>query len=238
MTTPSHFLAIFLYIKGRNSSIYDIPQDIFVHYTFYEMLFLGTGLLKSLLKIHQNAFRSSRYITKSIVFSNFNLGNFSFSFLEGFVKLEHLEIWHCDSLHLFDLPLLPMLETLRFGSCKGLNEWTYFPNLTNGLDLLQMRESDVTDELIELILESLKTGESAQTLKYLYLGHNRLTKIPQQVKWFSALEKIALANQMPPGFCFLSGTDFTHNPDIVYLGLIASHITDIEPNFFQGHCIS
>ena len=155
-----------------------------------------------ILKIHQDAFRSSAISEfGTIVISGCDLSQLDFAFLQGFDKLTVLQITYSSNIHLsgfFQLPNLANLELLDIDTCTGLNDETMsFPVLYNGLTALALTGNGLDDDAMSRALETILES-SAEKLEILTINQNPLTKIPDQIKEFTALSELYLGNNAAP----------------------------------------
>ena len=244
MTTPAYFWTIYIYPNSKSDSFF-IPNDLFNQHTFsyiyiLEYQYPTYRIPKPLLKIHPQAFQSTRDITKGIIIRQSDLGNMSFSFLEGFKELEILSIWDCYNCRFLNLPTLPKLSKLFIIDCKGMNEEIEFPlpksNHYN-IDTLCLPQNLLNDEAVGRILDWILSSQPHDTLRTLTLSENRMTRIPHQLKSFGNLEWIYLNHQMDnTGFGILSDQDFSNTHHISEIYLKSSNITRIKAGFFNGIC--
>ena len=90
------------------------------------------------------------------------------------------------------MPPLLNLKNLQvvFGS-KGLNDWTCFPPLNRGLDILELDfNDDIQGDAMDRIL-TWAEASSSKTLSVLHLDGNDLTTIEDQHKATGAFLKMA-----------------------------------------------
>ena len=99
------------------------------------------------------------------------------------------------NLSVFNLPQLPQLIKIKIINVTGLNHDYEFPDLVNGLEILHLESDRLSDERVDHILSKIKMGPSVNTLTYLDLDGNNLTRIPTQLKTFQGLLGIFLQNQ-------------------------------------------
>ena len=157
---------------------------------------------------------------------------FSWLFLAEFNQLEKITIHHSLNVQIFNLPPLTSLIDLHIRRSTGLKSWTHFPLLANGLTRLVIEYCELNDEEMGRILNWIQSGPSNDTLLYIDLSGNALTRIPRQLHVFPHLIDIILEHQKEPGFSTISDLSFV--VPIRILNLQSSHISDIEPDAFKG----
>ena len=162
--------------------------------------------------------------------ANFDITFLNFSFLSGFHQLNTLHITNSTHFHLHGLPPLPNLVALSCTNITGLNEWNDFPILINGIEQLEIDDSNLNDESADRILHWIVSGSSSKTLGWIDLRRNSLTRIPRPIKDFKRLVSIFLGYQQYPGFGFLQVSSLP----AVHLSVSGCHITVIQPGIFQG----
>lgn len=87
---------------------------------------------------------------------------------------------------------------------------------------------DLNDFDASFILDSFGINQ----LKHLSLKNNRLTRVPNQVKLFSRLNRVILSHNGIQTIPF-GAFNFTETP-LEYLSLANNLLVDIEPGAFQG----
>ena len=187
------------------------------------------------LKVHPNAFRYIRNGTTRMAIQGCNTSRMDFAFLSGFNRLTQLWIYESSGLEssLATLPEnLSSLSELYVYECKGLNEWTKFPDLVKGLTTLKLHNNGLNDEAMDRILDwALDT--SGETLQKLHIDRNAITRVPHQITWFSRLDHLDMRDQdsgipsIPSGFLSFSSP-------IRFLSMASSKISNIAPGAFDG----
>ena len=215
-----------------------IPKDLFVNHRFKIIELNGNERNpgKCCPEIHPEAFRSSRDVSKNFQIASLNMSKMNLSFLTDFNQLTYLFILQVVDAHLSGLPQLPNLLELKVTYSSGLNKWTNFPHLENGIEHLILAANALNDDCVDRILDSLLKSPTKNTLQYLHLAANALTRIPQQIKYFPVLHKIYLDHQQAPGFGYISplySTSFMGSIRFMYLPFC--FITELEPNAFEGY---
>ena len=185
-------------------------------------------------EIHPDAFRSFQNIPIRVTLKSVDMCNFNFSFLAGFQELNDLVLWNVVNVHLAALPLLPSLNQLSLYENSGLNEWTHFPPSIYRFTGLDLQNNGLTDEGVDRILEWLVNGPSKDTLGFLYLSGNALTRIPQTIKSFSMLYEILLNGQTGSGFGVVPNNSLVFLGPVLVLNLENSSITEIQNDNFKG----
>ena len=174
-------------IRGLTPTL-SVPKDIIWEHRVMNQITLGCDYRyvkqQYSTTVHPEAFRSSRNFTMRISIHLCDLTMFDFSFLYGFSNLIDLIISDCNNFHLHNLPHLPNLLALMVYNCKGLNNWTDFPIMKSGLEVLTLIESELSDDDANGILRWISKSPSYGTLTWLRLAKNKLTQIPSEVKSF------------------------------------------------------
>ena len=226
---------IFLEIPDNESFI---PKDILANHSAVAIWIGGndTASAQFCPEIQSGAFRSSSNVNEEFYISSLDMRKIDWSFLNGFIKLRILSINYAVNVELSKLPSLPKLTDLGLHFCKGVNDWTHFPNLSNGLKYLAIVYSGLNDNALDRILDWVLRGLSNGTLRNLCLSENALTCIPRQLKYFPCLVRIHLDGQKYPGFGTIS--DLSLPAPVIYLNLSSSYITTVLAGAFKGNCFS
>ena len=183
-------------------------------------------------EIHADAFRYFRNTTEQFTIQAINMSLLEFSFLAEFNQMKMFSIESCIDVHLRNFPEdLPNLTSLKIDLSKGLDGLANFPQLTTGLESLNLHSNGLTDEGLYRILEWMLTGPSKTTLIRLRLGYNALSHIPKQLEQFPKLKNVHLDGQVP-GFGNLSRIRLPAS--VQYLVLRSCRITNVEPDAFKG----
>ncbi len=189
------------------------------------------------LKVHPDAFRSSKNYTQKIDLNDFDCSELNLSFLSGFDQLKNLtfsnvlNMQHC----LPSLPPIPNLILLDFQRCSGLGEVTSFPKLTNGLILfgfspIPMDESS-NDQTISRILDWILLSSSS-TLQFLKHEDNKyLTRVPDQIPSFIALKSLILRRN---NISIIKTGSLAFPSPLTWLNLYGNGIETIEQGALQG----
>ena len=193
------------------------------------------------LRLNRNAFRSSKQLIEFLYVDECDVGQLNFNFLAGFDKLWVIAFTHTQNNHLANWTIMPPLCNLaslyiRNATRNDLNQWTQFPNLTRGLHDLCLDGNEINDVEIDRILNwTLKT--SANSLEYLSLERNNLTKIPRQISLFTKILFVRLDHQKTDIQIITNGSFRipAHNYIIVsQFSAKNSNISSIQPGAFQG----
>ena len=189
------------------------------------------------LRIAPEAFRSSQNYTRIVKFFFFNLSGLDFVFLKNFKKIKELIFMWDLNIHLVFWDTLPPLNSLRSLSinyCTGLNIWTEFPQLVNGLAHFTLVGNNIDDFVMNRILQKILQS-SENTLEHLNLEKNALIEFPWQIQSFKRLNWLyaglnpsMLTSVKAGSFSFLS------NSSIQGIYLVSSGIEAIEPGAFPG----
>ena len=140
---------------------------------------------KKELTIHPEAFASSRNLMEEFGISYCDLSQLKFRFLVGFNRLSKFYIMDSVNVHMLNFPSLPNLTELVITLCPtALSNWTNFPNLTNGLTFLNVQDNGLNNQMLDRVLEWILNGPSRNTLSYIDLSGNTLTRIPPQLRYF------------------------------------------------------
>ena len=191
------------------------------------------------LQFNPNAFRSSNNSLLELFENQCDLGHFNFDFLFGFNQFRAISFnqthQHLQLANRTGIP--PNLDSLAIlNVARDFKQWTTFPNLSQGLKVLVFDKNDINDVEMDRFLNwTLKT--SADTLQYLALNENNLTRIPRQLSNFKSLKSFSLSNQKSAISSIAKGSVIFSCED--YLGyrslrLSGNRIASIQPGAFQG----
>lgn len=191
------------------------------------------------MRVHPDAFASSRTTAYFVSFYRGDFSQFDFQFLAGFDRLGQIDISECYNVHLAEwaaMPSLPGLEYFTIQRSTGLNEWSNFPTFSQGLLRLHLPGNVIEDEAIDRIVNWTVT-ESGNKLEWLDIHSNKLTRIPMHIPQFTKLRFLDLSRQAIYG----SGMEVIHAESLVFrsstfFGLVLDHcnISTIEPGAFAG----
>lgn len=133
-------------------------------------------------------------------------------------------------------PDLVNLTTLVIQGSAGLNNWTTFPQLIQGLDYIELSACLIDDDGMNRIL-TWAFNTSVDSLSELLMNANNLTGIPQKIARFN-LATLEL-NRNPINSTVLTEGSMIFNSSVKMLGLAFTGIETIEPGAFQGgiHCV-
>lgn len=191
----------------------------------------------AVLKIHRNAFRSTKQFTKTIFFFGIDCSELDFSFLIGFEKLVNLTLSNCFYIEISftTLPLLPSLSILDLTEVQGFQDMETFPILAKGLTyaafVSREYEAILTDAAVSKILDWILLS-SADSLEHLTLERNyHITKMPKQISSFKALNYL---NMKKCNIRSIKSGELSFSVPVKTLILLDNLIKDIEPGAFQG----
>ncbi len=189
------------------------------------------------LIVDQDAFDSSRAITERLTIEFCDLAYFDFSFLTSFSRLKSLKIvgsLNIVSKVILTLPILTSISTISLTFCSGFHDWQTFPALASGvLEILELQSNqDIDDKIMGVILGGILPS-SAYSLKSLLLSENKLTKIPEELHFFSRIEKIDVHGNSIPAITNISFQSSFEFP-ILDLDISSSGVAEIQPDAFSG----
>lgn len=181
----------------------------------------------------QNAFGSSKEQLTSVEISHCNLEKLDMAFVGGCDNLDTLSITESSQLEtgLSSLPSLPSLTSLTINDCTGLNEWTKFPVLANGLNIFHVfGNQDLGDDGADRILEWIEKS-SASTLESLQMNSNALSKIPERLSAFRELAHLSLQNNIIPE---IPTGSLSFSAPVKSLYVYADQVKAIQPEALSG----
>ena len=187
------------------------------------------------LVIDPLAFRASQNSLTQFGVSRLNFGlKNAFNFLNGFNKLEELTFSQITNLTAFQyLPPLPSIQKLSIGNCPSELNQIPFPDLSPAkLNNLDLRTNEINDETADKIVAKLAASSSADSLVFLDLSFNYLTRIPSQVgSAFPKLKSVVLRNN---NILHIPSASFTFAYPLKSLSLNDNKIKTIESGAFVG----
>ena len=229
---------------ATNSSVFDyvymqiednfIPEDIFINHGVINISLSGKIPDQYHPEIHPEAFRSCQNVLQYFRLASLDMSKMNFSFLTGFHQLTKLEMTNMINTHLTAFPLLQNLKELSVSNSARLAELFNFSFCLNGFEKLILQHIGLTDEDADQILKWIASGPSKETLNYLDLSGNALTRISQHIKLLSGLEILLIGDQTEPGFGVVPAFSFYFHHPIRLLNLSSCYITEIQPEAFQG----
>ena len=159
------------------------------------------------------------------------------NFLSGFNKLEELRFYAANNFSVFQyLPTLLSLQYLDVTSCRGL-EQIAFPDLSPAkLKALSFDSNKISDQTADEILTKLVASNSADSLEFLNLNGNYLTKIPSQVGSVFPQLKTAHIGANNISYIPSSSVTIAYPLESLYLG--TNGLKTIESGAFQGKATS
>lgn len=187
-------------------------------------------------QIHPQAFLSTSNFTKKLCIRSFDLRNFEWPSLGRlFHQLQELNIERSLNVNLDNLTSLRSLSHLSIINCTSWhNRWMDFPfSFDNGLERMVFSGCGLDNGISDYILQRI-SHSSNETLIYLDLSHNGLTRIPPALEYFVNIRHIYINNQRKPGFGFLSSIPISFSARVQIFDLQFCYITDIQPGAFQG----
>ena len=182
------------------------------------------------------AFRLSQNSLAKLTVYNCNFGlQKDFNFLNGFNKLEELNIYNTINMTAFQyLPPLPSLQILRIIYFSSELNRIAFPDLSPAkLKNLELWGNRISDEKADEIVAKLAASTSADSLEKLDLNSNFLTRIPSQVgSAFPKLKEVDLSGNY---ILHIPSSSLTFaSPYLEILDLYENGIKTIESGAFVG----
>ena len=200
-TTPADLEDIDIFLSPCGSTAI-IPADLFNSHRLKNIRifcpYLSCKIGKHFLIVDPQAFRSSKNTTQSIHFYGWDMSRFDFQFLSGFKQITSITFYFMSKVDKANWASFPILESLiSFSITKstGLNEWTTFPPLAQGLGVLHLSSNEINDEAMDRIL-NWAIKYSSDTLITLLLVSNNLTHLPSQLSHFPKLWLLTTHRQM------------------------------------------
>ena len=227
--------SIELWVNPKNL---EIPANLLSrHFVTNEMHILCEDIGKQKIKIHPDAFRSSRNFTRFFRISWCDVRGLDFFFLKDFVYLEHLVLFlnaQVSSAEWLTLPTTTLSNLANFytTSSTGVEDWATFPVLIQGIIYMDISNNKISDLAVDRILQWILDSPSLKTLKKLCISQNALTEIPKKILLFESLQEIYLEFNPIHGI-IRSGSlkpFFTNSK----LHLEVTGINKIEPGAFTG----
>ena len=122
--------------------------------------------------------------------------NFTFLDLPFLANLTSVEVNNCPNFTSFQgLPAsMPGLRSLVITSCPQFKHWNVFSNQLTGLTDLSLSGSKLGDQAVSDLLDAIVASPVADTLTYLNLRDNGMTKIPEQISRLTNLKDLNLAH--------------------------------------------
>ena len=126
------------------------------------------------------------WITRSSDFSDF-------AHFPGLINLTSLFIHNCDNFRFFDeLQILPGLKFLDIASCPKFRQWDIFHTQMTRLKEIHLRSCELDDNDVAQLLDEVASSPVSETLAYLNLRDNAITRIPEQIGNFVKLSDVNL----------------------------------------------
>lgn len=211
-----------------------IPKDLLFHPWVKEYRIQCINIGRQRLKIHKDAFRSSKNFTCRFVIQYCDISRLDFLFLKDFDQFYLLEIDRCVNVHLADwagFPPLPIFQILTVRRSKGLAEWTQFPVSIHGMTRIELINNGIDDTTIDKILHWAINSSSSTGLISLEVPSNQLTRIPRHNLLFQNLVKLDLSHN---ALTTLQSGSLNFRSPVRLLYLSFCNIRVIEPGAFQG----
>lgn len=228
---------LYLY-PPSNESI--LPADLLTNHRITNEIRLfcpNRGAMDYQMEIHPEAFRASRNFTKKLLIQFCDVSRLEFSFLEGFENLFDLSIDFSFNIHLarwISLPKLPSLSWMGFVQSTGLDDWSEFPVLVNGLTFIDLQTNWIGDDAMDRITQ-WALRYSYQSLETLWIFNNALNKIPENISNFEKLASLWLGNQRDRGMHAILNGSLAFTAPLMELQLQDCGIETIEPGAFKGY---
>ena len=231
---PAIYSLVWLNPSADATNTISLPAD-FLGNTSVSFIDISGYYFNSSLVIDPLAFHSSHNSLVKFFVSNFDFSlQKDFNFLNGFNKLKHLSISRIVNLTAFQYlpPLMPSLQKLEVDRCPEINQIA-FPDLSpTKLKRLYLYSNEISDEKADSFVAKLAASNLADSLDWLDLVGNSLTRIPNQVG--SIFPKL--------NYIFLSGNNMSHIPSssvtfaypLRELILYGNGIKTIESDAFRG----
>ena len=115
-------------------------------------------------KIHPEAFRSARDLTRYFSLISCDLTELSFSFLMGFNNIHQLTVINSHIPELRDFPMLPELSEIQIRNCSGINDWTEFPTLNKAIWYIILNNNGLNNQAAYRIMKWIKRGLSSAVI--------------------------------------------------------------------------
>ena len=217
-----------------------IPADFIGNHTRIRHVILQCNPKSESLSLDPQAFRSSKNYTERLYLEGCNMSRTNFkNILNAFNAKKLMEIGfsqssNVDLINWTSITPLTNMTALYFAGSHGLTGWKNFPNLTKGLEKLELQNNFLHDEAMDRILNwTLKF--SANTLESLFIQGNGLTKIPWQISKFKKISVLAFEDQREKGIPIIfngSKALFFHGQPKICAK--RNKIIEIQPGALQG----
>uniref|UniRef100_A0A3B5MZ97 TIR domain-containing protein n=1 Tax=Xiphophorus couchianus TaxID=32473 RepID=A0A3B5MZ97_9TELE len=206
-----HLLALNLkYIRFTTFDTKDLPLNLSLNFLLTDsvkQVLLDKSLLKNITNLDVAATSDSFEGIHEVLGSLERLGDITF---------EYVDTWFPNGL----LPAVCKVQTLR----KLTISRSHFDNFTTDLALCsQLRELNLEDTFMHKL--SKGSLQSMKQLRFLNLGYNMLTEVPDDIKSLSTLEILIMGENDISG---LKCDDFSKTTRLKELYLNANRITKLE----------
>lgn len=153
-------------------------------------------------------------------------------------NLTSLEIHNCSNFTSFNgLPSLPGLRSLIITKCPQFKEWSVFNVQLTKLNGISLSGSRLGDQAVDEMLNALVSSPVAETLTYLNLRDNLMTRIPPQIVHLNKLKDLNLAYNKIALLGNGSALNFT-SIKVATLYLFGNELLSVDPEAFEGILMS
>jgi len=220
-----------------------IPEDVFGTKRILDIWieFSPVFVDRSLsLQVDTDAFRSTKSYTEKLTITYIDCTLLDLSFLSGFDKLTHLNLWNINNIQIClpRLPPLPKLNRLEFKYATGMNHLlNIYPTLTNGLKVFWFygwrpdNDKTYNDETIDHIMDWLLLSSANTLEEMLIIDMNQMTRVPHKVASFKALKKLLLYDN---NISTIKSGELSFSVPVSLMSIYGNGIEEIEPGAFQG----
>ena len=226
-----------LFVDPKNL---EIPANLLSrHFVMNKMFILCENIGTQKLKIHPDAFRSSRNFSRYVRISWCDLMGLDFFFLKDFAYLEHLVLYYNAQFSLAEwltLPTTTLSNCANFDifSSTGVDDWATFPVLIQGLITMDISSNKISDLAVDRILQWILDSPSISTLKKMDISYNELTEIPKKLLLFENLQEIDISFNPIDGIIRAGSFKSFLTSKSYVLNLEMMGINKIEPGTFIG----
>ena len=243
--TTSHLYAFYFFLPffGTEDSN-TLTTDLIGNDTTFKFVTINCLWFTSPLVIDANAFRSTKSVTIALFIQSCDLSQLNWSFISNFTSLEYLE--SSDNYNFiasfYTLPSasLPRLTQLWIDNSFDLNDGfqnlslRYPEPLKQGLHSLRINY--IQDFALNCFLIKWVTPYSKNTLEFLDISLNNLSKIPNEIRNYKNLASVRLGSNQRPLTIQKNAFDLKKNT-LLDQRLVFSNVISIQPGAFQGRPI-